>query len=73
VVRDRADVPAGAGVEPRDAGLRDQDHFYVNRGGFHIVEFFNSHHPDPSDLDMVYLQGDGQFPEGMFRFVKRMP
>ena len=24
-------------------------HFYVNRCGFHIVEFFNSHHPDPHD------------------------
>ncbi len=24
-------------------------HFYVNRCGFHIVEFFNSHHPDPND------------------------
>lgn len=26
VVRDRADVPAGAGVGPRDAVLRDQEH-----------------------------------------------
>ncbi len=26
-------------------------HFYVNRCGFHIVEFFNSHHPDPNDQD----------------------
>ena len=24
-------------------------HFYVNKCGFHIVEFFNSHHPDPHD------------------------
>lgn len=24
-------------------------HFYVNRCGFHIVEFYNSHHPDPND------------------------
>ncbi|WP_291534273.1 GNAT family N-acetyltransferase [Bifidobacterium sp. UBA6881] len=24
-------------------------HFYVNVLGFHIVEFFNSHHPAPSD------------------------
>lgn len=23
-------------------------HFYVNRCGFHIVEFFNSHHPIPT-------------------------
>lgn len=46
-------------------------HFYVNRCGFHIVEFFNSHHHDPndpySDKDI-----DEQFPEGMFRFEKIM-
>ena len=24
-------------------------HFYVNKCGFHIVEFFNSLHPDPRD------------------------
>ena len=24
-------------------------HFYVNKCGFHIVEFFNEHHPDPHD------------------------
>ena len=48
-------------------------HFYVNRCGFHIVEFFNSHHPDPSDPEMAE-QGHGnlddQFPDGMFRFEK---
>ncbi len=46
-------------------------HFYVNRCGFHIVEFFNSHHPDPNDPDSTE-QIDEQFPEGMFRFEKRM-
>ena len=46
-------------------------HFYVNRCGFHIVEFFNSHHPDPNDPDSSE-QMDGQFPEGMFRFEKRI-
>ena len=46
-------------------------HFYVNRCGFHIVEFFNSHHPDPNDPDASEAP-DGQFPEGMFRFEKRM-
>ena len=46
-------------------------HFYVNRCGFHIVEFFNSHHPDPNDLDMAG-QIDEQFPDGMLRFEKRM-
>ena len=46
-------------------------HFYVNRCGFHIVEFFNSHHPDPNDLD-ASQELDDQFPDGMFRFEKRM-
>ena len=43
-------------------------HFYVNRCGFHIVEFYNSHHPDPNDPSVA----DDQFPDGMFRFEKRM-
>lgn len=46
-------------------------HFYVNRCGFHIVEFYNSHHPDPNDPEMAE-QINEQFPEGMFRFEKRM-
>ena len=46
-------------------------HFYVNRCGFHIVEFFNSHHPDPNDPDRGE-EMDEQFPEGMFRFEKRI-
>ena len=46
-------------------------HFYVNRCGFHIVEFFNSHHPDPNDPDTTE-QMEEQFPDGMFRFEKVM-
>ena len=46
-------------------------HFYVNRCGFHIVEFYNSHHPDPNDPDMTE-ELDGQFPDGMFRIEKRI-
>ena len=46
-------------------------HFYVNRCGFHIVEFFNSHHPDPNDTGTADSM-NGQFPDGMFRFVKVM-
>ena len=45
-------------------------HFYVNRCGFHIVEFYNSHHPDPKDPDMPDEDIDDQFPDGMFRFEK---
>ena len=56
-------------------GLRDDHfekrniHFYVNRCGFHIVEFFNRHHPDPEDSD-AGNELDDQFPDGMFRFEK---
>lgn len=46
-------------------------HFYVNRCGFHIVEFFHSYHPDPHEPD-AEREGDEQFPDGMFRFEKRM-
>lgn len=46
-------------------------HFYVNRCGFHVVEFFNSHHPDPDDSDSAG-QMDEQFPDGMFRFEKKI-
>ena len=46
-------------------------HFYVNRCGFHIVEFFNSHHPDPNDPD-AGQEMDEQFPDGLFRFEKRI-
>lgn len=42
-------------------------HFYVNRCGFHIIEFFNDHHRDPHDHEM----GDESH-DGMFRFQKRI-
>lgn len=45
----------------------------MNKCGFHIVEFFNSHHPDPMDPDKgdrnEYEQEDF---DGMFRFEKTM-
>jgi GNAT superfamily N-acetyltransferase len=47
-------------------------HFYVNRCGFHIVEFYNSHHPDPNDPEGEQMDLDDQFPDGMFRFEKVM-
>lgn len=46
-------------------------HFYVNRCGFHIVEFFNEHHPDPNEPDGG-READGGERDGMFRFEKRM-
>ena len=45
--------------------------FYVNRCGFHIVEFFNSHHPDPNNPDAA-AQINDDIQDGMFRFEKRM-
>ena len=44
-------------------------HFYVNKCGFRIVEFFNRHHPDPhhpAGRDGLPGDGDG------FRFEKVM-
>lgn len=40
-------------------------HFYVNRCGFHIVEFYNEHHRDPHDEDKELSE--------MFRFEKILP
>lgn len=39
-------------------------HFYVNRCGFHIVEFFNQYHPD------VASNANFSLVEGLFRFEK---
>lgn len=40
-------------------------HFYVNRCGFQIVEFFHPYHPDR------YRSDDGKGLDEMFRFEKR--
>ncbi len=48
-------------------------HFYVNKCGFHIVEFFNSHHPDPHDPETgAENRYEGADFDGMFRFEKQM-
>ena len=41
-------------------------HFYINRLGFHAVEFFNEYHPDPN-MPEQFDQEDG-----LFKFEKRM-
>ena len=41
-------------------------HFYINRLGFHAVEFFNEYHPEPH-MPEQFDQEDG-----LFRFEKRM-
>ena len=46
-------------------------HFYVNRCGFHIVEFYNERHPAPNDPHEE-READEQFPDGMFRFEKKL-
>ena len=47
-------------------------HFYVNCCGFHIVEYFNRHHPGPTGMAPEEQIPDDQFPDGMFRFEKRI-
>ena len=49
-------------------------HFYINKCGFHAVEFFNRFHPDPHDPetgDVNNYDDDDNF-DGMFRFEKKM-
>lgn len=45
-------------------------HFYVNRCGFHIVEFFNSRHPDPAGPPEADAGGTFEENDEMFRFEK---
>jgi hypothetical protein len=42
-------------------------HFYVNKCGFKIVEFYNPHHPDPH----APQRDDGPGDDGFFRFEKQ--
>ena len=46
-------------------------HFYVNRCGFHIVEFFNKYHPGPKECDDQDGNAENDM-DGMFRFQKKM-
>lgn len=41
-------------------------HFYINKCGFHAVEFFGEHNRDPHETD------GGEGPSEMFRFLKVM-
>ena len=45
-------------------------HFYVNKCGFHIVEFFNEFNIDPNCPDED--AGNDEGPDEMFRFIKVM-
>ncbi len=55
-----------ANIELLPLELSDREHFIKDN-----QEAFNSHHPDPNDPDAAE-QMDEQFPEGMFRFEKRL-
>ncbi len=46
-------------------------HFYVNRCGFQIVEFFNRFHPDPNDPYAIGSVEEEEF-DGMFKFRKEI-
>lgn len=45
-------------------------HFYVNRCGFKIVEFYNKFHPDPNQASVQVHQEEED--NEMFRFMKVM-
>lgn len=48
-------------------------HFYINKCGFHAVEFFNSKHPEPGyESDAYDRDHEEDGPDGMFRFEKKM-
>ncbi len=47
-------------------------HFYINRCGFHIVEYFNSNHPDPNDQAIPTDKTGEKITDGMFRFEKKI-
>ena len=61
-------------IHGKGVGLAARNiHFYVNKCGFHIVEFFNSHHPDPHDPETgEENRYEGEDFDGMFRFEKQM-
>ncbi|MBR1729613.1 MAG: GNAT family N-acetyltransferase [Selenomonadaceae bacterium] len=47
-------------------------HFYVNKCGFHIVEFYNPHNLDPRMNEHID-QMNGDYFDYFFRFEKYMP
>lgn len=49
-------------------------HFYVNKCGFQIVEFYHLHHPDPNDPHTTEQDNDSIAPETceFFKFEKVM-
>jgi GNAT superfamily N-acetyltransferase len=47
-------------------------HFYVNKCGFQINEFFNEYHPDPHFQQEDFSDDHDGFDDGFFNFIKIM-
>lgn len=47
-------------------------HFYVNKCGFHIVEYFNKYHKDPNEKTEMEQLPDIEYFADFFRFEKVM-
>jgi GNAT superfamily N-acetyltransferase len=47
-------------------------HFYVNKCGFQINEFYCEHHPDPNFPQEERSEGNVGMDEGFFNFIKIM-
>ena len=46
---------------------------FPNRCGFHAVEFFNEHHPDPNMPEQFDQEDDGEHQSsGLFKFEKKI-
>ena len=47
-------------------------HFYINKCGFHAVEFFSAMHPEPNPPKEDGKAAPDEGPDEMFRFEKIM-
>lgn len=47
-------------------------HFYVNKCGFYIIEYFNKHHKDPNEKEETKLYPDIDYFADFLRFEKKM-
>jgi hypothetical protein len=47
-------------------------HFYVNKCGFQINEFFCKYHPDPNLHQEKLSDAQNDFDDGFFNFIKIM-
>ena len=47
-------------------------HFYINKCGFHAVEFYSAQHPEPNMPEAECESYPDEGPDEMFRFEKVM-